>query len=129
MLFNLKDKGKLTSLILGSGSLLLLSTGVMAGSSETLASLGSNITQQANAIAKLMAVAAYVAGVGFALAGVLQFKAHKDNPQQTPLSKPVVYIVVAAALLFLPTVMGIAGASVFGSGTKASAYSGELGGS
>jgi intracellular multiplication protein IcmD len=122
-----KDKGRLVTLGLGSLTLLLLSTGVMAASGQTLASLGSNIVTQANAIAKLMAVAAYVAGVGFALAGVLQFKAHKDNPQQTPLSKPVVYIVVAAALLFLPTVMSVAGSSVFGSGNKASAYTGELG--
>ncbi len=90
-----------------------------------IVALSTQVTTQANAIATLLNVVSYVAGVGFALAGVLQFKAHKENPQQTPLSKPIVLIVVAAALLFLPSIMNIAGSSLFGSsGSKASAYKG-----
>lgn len=92
--------------------------------------IAKTVTTQATAIAKLLSVTAYVAGVGFALAGVLQFKTHKENPQQTPLSKPVVMIVVAACLLFLPTILNIAGASLFGTGATSSAPSGAaLGGS
>lgn len=86
-----------------------------AGGGGDITSIANSVKTQATSIATLMNVAAYVAGVGFALAGVLQFKAHKDNPQSTPLSKPIVMIVVAAALLFLPTVMNIAGQSIFGS--------------
>ncbi len=90
-----------------------------------IVALSTQVTTQANAIATLLNVVSYVAGVGFALAGVLQFKAHKENPQQVPLSKPIVLIVVAAALLFLPSIMNIAGSSLFGSsGSKASAYQG-----
>ena len=55
-----------------------------------------------------------MAGIGFAMAGILQFKAHKDNPAQVPLSKPIVYVCVGAFLLFLPQLMGTAGKSVFG---------------
>ncbi|HQY22478.1 MAG TPA: type IV secretion protein IcmD [Gammaproteobacteria bacterium] len=91
--------------------------------------IAKTVTTQATAIAKLLSVTAYVAGVGFALAGVLQFKTHKENPQQTPLSKPVVMIVVAACLLFLPTILTIAGASLFGASPISSAPSGAgLGG-
>lgn len=117
-------------IILGVGmiSVALFST-VALGEGTTLATLSKKVVVQANAIAQLMTVAAYVAGVGFALAGILQFKAHKDNPQQTPLSKPIVYIVVAACLLFLPTIMNIAGSSLFEGGTKSTAYQGELSGS
>lgn len=90
-----------------------------------IAAMATTIKTQASAVATLLNVAAYVAGVGFALAGVLQFKAHKENPQQTPLSKPVVMIVVAACLLFLPTIMNIAGSSLFGgSGKQAIQYEG-----
>lgn len=100
-----------------------------AGGGGDISSIAKNVKTQATSIATLMNVAAYVAGVGFALAGVLQFKAHKDNPQSTPLSKPIVMIVVAAALLFLPTIMNIAGQSLFGtSGQKAIEYQGEGGG-
>lgn len=89
-----------------------------------ITSIATTVTTQATAIAKLLSVTAYVAGVGFALAGVLQFKTHKENPQQTPLSKPVVMIVVAACLLFLPTILTVAGASLFGTTAVSSAPAG-----
>lgn len=100
-------------------SIALFSAAVFAqGGGQDITAIATSVKTQATSIATLMNVAAYVAGVGFALAGVLQFKAHKDNPQGTPLSKPIVMIVVAAALLFLPTVMNIAGQSLFGSSGK-----------
>ena len=90
----------------------------------TISSIATTVTTEATAIAKLLSVTAYVAGVGFALAGVLQFKAHKENPQQVPLSKPVVMIVVAACLLFLPTILNVAGATLFGSSATSAATAG-----
>ncbi len=93
-----------------------------AFAADDIATIAGNITGQLGSLTVLLVVAAYVAGVGFALMGVTQFKAHKDNPQQTPISKPIVYIIIAAALLFLPTLMGAAGESVFGS-TKTSGES------
>ena len=90
-----------------------------------ISSITTKMQKHAGAIAQLLNIASYVAGVGFALAGILQFKAHKENPQQTPLSKPIVMIVVAASLLFLPTILEIAGASLFEGGKKAVEYKGE----
>lgn len=102
----------------------LLATAVLADGGD-ITSMATSITTQAKSVATLLNVASYVAGVGFALAGILQFKAHKENPQSTPLSKPVVMIVVAACLLFLPTIMNIAGSSLFGSsGQQAIQYQG-----
>ena len=77
--------------------------------------LAMGVTVQVITIARLLSTVSYVTGVGFALSRILQFKAHKDNPQQIPLSKPVVTIIVATCLLFLPSVLGIAGTSLFGS--------------
>jgi intracellular multiplication protein IcmD len=101
--------------------LSLLSTAVFAAD---VTSVSTTVVTQMNAIAKLLSVASYVAGVGFALAGILQFKAHKESPQQVPLSKPVVMLVVAACLLFLPTILNIAGSSLFGTGTSAATAGG-----
>ena len=91
---------------------------------QDITAIATTVSTEATAIAKLLSVTSYVAGVGFALAGILQFKAHKENPQQTPLSKPVVMIVVAACLLFLPTILNIAGASLFGSSATSAASAG-----
>lgn len=115
----------LIQVVSGVALMLFFSTAYAEGD---ITSLATTITGQAKSIATLLNVAAYVAGVGFALAGILQFKAHKENPQGVPLSKPIVLIIVAACLLFLPTIMNIAGQSLFGSsGQKASAYKGEGG--
>lgn len=111
-------------------ALVAFAPAVLLAAGADITSIATTVTTQATAIAKLLSVTAYVAGVGFALAGVLQFKTHKENPQQTPLSKPVVMIVVAACLLFLPTILTIAGASLFGTGATSSAPAGGgLGGS
>lgn len=111
--------------ILSVGILLSISTFAIASTSGDLASIAKTVTTQANAVAKLLSVLAYVAGVGFAMAGILQLKAHKENPQQVPLSKPVVMIVVAACLLFLPTILTTAGSSIFGSDAKSAAKAGD----
>ena len=117
----MRNKIKGIAYLLAALSLAVFATVVFADGDIT--SLASSVTTQAKSVATLLNVASYVAGVGFALAGILQFKAHKENPQGTPLSKPVVMIVVAACLLFLPTIMNIAGASLFGgSGQQAIQY-------
>jgi intracellular multiplication protein IcmD len=97
-----------------------------AGSDVGIGKVASTVTDQLGAMASLMVYVAYVSGVGFALAGILQFKAHKESPQQTPLSKPIVLIIVAACLLFLPSVMKAAGGSIFG--TEASGGGGTFSG-
>ncbi len=101
---------------------------VAFASDANISSIATTVTTQAHAIAKLLSVTAYVAGVGFSLAGVLQFKGHKENPQQVPLSKPVVMIVVAACLLYLPTVLDVAGTSVFGGRALSASTAGGMDG-
>jgi intracellular multiplication protein IcmD len=85
-----------------------------SGDSVGIGKVAATVTDQLTSMATLMVYIAYVSGVGFALAGILQFKAHKDNPQQVPISKGVVLMIVAACLLFLPSVMTAAGGSIFG---------------
>lgn len=89
-----------------------------------LSTLSKAVTEQISAIALLLSVTAYVTGVGFALAGILQFKTHKENPQQIPLSKPVVSLIVSTCLLFLPNVLNISGTSLFGTEAKDAATAG-----
>lgn len=99
------------------GLWLLSLTGLLfagAGGGKDLGGIAEGVTEQLGNVATLFVVVAYVAGVGFALMGITQFKAHKDSPQQVPISKPIVYIMISAGLLFLPTLMDTAGQTVFG---------------
>jgi hypothetical protein len=59
-------------------------------------------------VAQLITASSYLAGLGFSAASIMKFKQHKDNPTQIPVGTPAALLYVSAALLYLPTVMGIA---------------------
>ena len=112
-------------------ALFLISNIVMAGGGEgqSLGTVAGTITTSMTNVAKLITAASYVAGVGFALMGMLKFKAHKDNPQQVPLSQPIVLLAIAAGLVFLPSLIKSAGQTVWGGSAEgATAQGGGLSG-
>jgi len=90
-----------------------------------LSDVATNVLGSFGALAKLITAAAYVAGFGFAFAAILKFKAHKDNPQQIPVGTPIALLFVGAALIFLPTLFGITGSTVFGSGATVGGVGGQ----
>lgn len=111
---------KLCASVAGILATLAIGVAYAADGGNDLSSVAGTLTTQVKSLAGLLVIVAYVAGIGFALAGVIQFKAHKDNPAQVPLSKPIVYLAVGGCLLFLPALMGTAGNTIFGGEQKAS---------
>lgn len=110
-----------------SGSLaifLFAECALAGGGSGGVGDVAKTVTGNLANIANLIGAAAYVAGIAFALTGLMKFKAHKDNPQQTPLSQPIVLIMIAAGLIFLPSMIGAAGGTLF-EGGKAGSAKGE----
>lgn len=96
---------------------LMVAGEVMAGGGggyQTLGGMASTITLSFRSLAKLMTASSYLAGIGFSLGAILKFKQHKDNPTQIPIGTPIALVFIGAALLFLPTVLGIAGQTMFG---------------
>lgn len=110
-----------------TGTLALVLFAESAFASSTSGGVGEvakTVTGNLSNIANLIGAAAYVAGIAFALTGLMKFKAHKDNPQQTPLSQPIVLILIAAGLIFLPSMITAAGGTLF-EGGKAGSAKGE----
>lgn len=66
-------------------------------------------------LAQFITAASYVAGMAFAVGAIAKFKAHKDNPTQVPISMPIVFLFVAAALIFAPMVFRTVGGTLYGS--------------
>jgi len=66
-------------------------------------------------IASLITAGSYVGGFAFAVGAILKFKAHKDNPTQIPIGTPIALVFIAAALLFLPSILSVSGTTTFGS--------------
>lgn len=61
------------------------------------------------------------AGFVFSLAALVEFTQHKDNPTQIPVGTPIALLFVAAALLFVPTILSTVGTTVFGADGMAAA--------
>lgn len=113
----LKKTLKLLAWVLASG-LLFYAGNALA--QATLGTVADNVTATMSNLAKLITAVAYVAGMGFAMAAILKFKAHRDNPTQIPIGTPIALLFIAIVLLFLPTLFGIGGQTLFG-GTKSQA--------
>ncbi|MBA2649545.1 MAG: type IV secretion protein IcmD [Legionella sp.] len=101
----------ISSLLLG---MILFCPESMASDSLTLGTMADKITDSFANLAKLITAGSYLAGLGFAVGSIMKFKAHKDNPTQIPIGTPIALIFIASALLFLPTILGITGMTMFG---------------
>lgn len=94
---------------------------------DNLGQVASNITDSFGNLAKLITAGAYMAGIGFVMAAMLKFKAHKDNPTQIPIGTPIALLFIGAALIFLPNIFHIAGNTIFGGTSGAGGVSGTTG--
>lgn len=83
-----------------------------------LSTIAENVTTNLGSIATLISAASYIVGIGFALSGMVKFKAHRDNPTQVPLSAPIVLLFVGIGLVFLPSIINSAGTTLFGGDGK-----------
>ncbi len=94
-----------------------------AAAVQNVGDMASSITGSFGALAKLITAGSYLAGLGFSVGAIMKFKQHKDNPTQIPIGTPIALVFIAAALLFLPSILGVAGGTMFGSsgGTVAGA--------
>jgi intracellular multiplication protein IcmD len=85
----------------------------------TIGEVASSITDRFSNLSKLITAGSYLAGLAFSIGAVMKFKQHKDNPTQIPIGTPIALVFIAAALLFLPSILSVAGSTMFGGGTTA----------
>lgn len=93
---------------------------------QTIGSVASNIRGSITALTKLITASSYVAGSAMFLIAVFQFRQHKENPTQTPLSKPMMFLAIAAALLFFPSLIKVTGGTIFGATATTAGATGWL---
>jgi len=103
----------------------LISQEAFAGA-LTLGGMASSITQSFTSVAKLITAGSYLAGLGFSIGAIMKFKQHKDNPTQIPVGTPVALVFIAAALLFLPTILDVTGQTMFGESGKTAGPTGSI---
>jgi intracellular multiplication protein IcmD len=99
---------------------------VSAATSITLGGMASSITSSFTNLTKLVTAGSYLAGLGFSIGAIMKFKQHKDNPTNIPVGTPIAMTFIAAALLFLPSILGVTGATLFGGSGETSGPTGTV---
>lgn len=89
------------------------------GGGNTFDNVWQNLSTSIAGIPSLITIVAYIAGVVFAVLGVLKVKEHVENPQQTPLKSGAAYLAVGGALFALPFMIEIMTNAVNGGDTSA----------
>ena len=89
-------------------------TSTSSSSSTSIGDIASSITGSFTNLTKLITAGSYLAGLGFSIGAIMKFKQHKDNPTQVPIGTPIALVFIAAALLFLPTILSVSGETTSG---------------
>ncbi|AHE67898.1 type IV secretion protein IcmD [Legionella oakridgensis] len=97
---------------------LALFADVAAAAATSVGAMASTITDSFARVGKLITGGSYLAGLAFSIGAIMKFKQHKDNPTQIPIGTPIALVLIAAALLFLPTLLSVTGGTMFGAGAK-----------
>jgi intracellular multiplication protein IcmD len=121
------NKKLVKKIVLWAGGLTCLGLGTAALAISGVGGIAANVTSNLGNVAKLITAASYTAGMGFAVGAIVKFKAHKDNPTQVTIGMPIALLFIGAALIFVPSVFGSAGTTLFGSSGTVAGVSGTAG--
>lgn len=100
--------------VVSFGLLLLICQDANAAGAVTIDTMATTIKKSIETLIEVIKYGAYIAGVGFLVGGILKFKQHKDNPTQVTVGQPIALILIAGALLFMPTLIEVAKTGMFG---------------
>jgi hypothetical protein len=96
----------------GGGSCQVFSA-VPERSARARAHGSESLLKQVSGVQAQIDATPYIAGLAFALGAIVKFTAHKDNPAQ--ISKAVVLIFIAVALIFVPDIIKSISSTIFDS--------------
>lgn len=98
---------------------LLMSSAAQAQVRD-LGEIADDLTTQVSQLSTLVSVVSFVLGVAIAIAGLMKFRAHSQNPNDpsNKISTAFVLIFAGAGLVAIPSVLGSGVATIFGDGAQ-----------
>lgn len=83
--------------------------GIARAEGRGLGDLSEGLMAIIAAAAEALSYVFIIGGIAFLIGAVVQYKAHRDNPSQVHLSKPLFYLLFGGALIALPFAQYIVG--------------------
>ena len=70
-----------------------------------------NILVPVNALTNVIYNICYIVGVAFVLGSVIRFKEYRENPSQTPISRPIVMAIFGLVIFVIPFIAKLSSGS------------------
>lgn len=74
------------------------------GTPPSLGEASINMMAPVGVLAELFYNICYIVGVGFILGSIIRFKEYRENPSQTPISRPITVFIFGLVFLAVPFV-------------------------
>lgn len=89
--------------------------------------VADSLASQGGSVADLLGVVSFLAGVGLAIAGLLKFRQNAMNPNDpsAKISTAFTLVLVGAAMVAIPTTLGVGIGTIFGSGAETASADGS----
>ena len=115
-------------------ALAILATAVLVSpaayaQSQSLGALATNLsTSTISPLANFLASVAFFMGIVVAFVGLMKFRAHSANPNDpsAKLSSAIPLVAVGAAMIAIPTLLGVGVTTIFGDGAQTTSIGGTL---
>ena len=116
------------SVIPGLGLGMFVGIAVAQAQTGDIGDVARGVQGQLGFLADLLGGVAFFLGVALAVAGVMKLKQNAQNPNDpsAKLSTGLVYIAAGAAMVAIPTTLGVGVASFFGDGANLADVDGTL---
>ena len=107
---------------------IALVASTVAAQVSNIGDMAAELQSQAADIADLIGAVAFLLGLVLAIVGLLKFRQHSQNPNDPSarLSTAFTLVFVGAALIAIPTTLGVGIGSLFGNGTVNVSVDGSL---
>lgn len=73
----------------------------------SLGDVAGNANNVTDMFTNLFSDVFYVIGTAFIVASAIQFREHHDNPSQTPISRPVLFLIIGLVIGLFPLMLKI----------------------
>jgi len=95
---------------------------------SNIGDVAAGLQSQVGNLADLLGAASFLLGIGLGVAGLLKFRQHALNPHDSSarLSTAITFVFVGAALVAIPTTLGVGIGSLFGGGATNVTVDGAL---
>lgn len=97
---------------------ILAVTSVSTFAASNIGQTATDIGSQISSVTTMMVLGGTLLGIVFLIIGGLNLKKHGDNPQQVPLSKPLIFLTAGALLFGLGSTSDVMQQTLFSSDSR-----------